>query len=62
MGRRVKVDGERPPGVGVREQGARGLSRMGIEAYSESGVIKMAEVSALQRKKNVKPPNICQIR
>lgn len=45
------MDGERPWGVRLREEGRRGPSRRGIQAYSESGMIKMAEVSALKRKK-----------
>ena len=47
----MNIDGERPRGAGLREQGTRSLSRKGIEAYSESGMIKMAEASALKRKK-----------
>lgn len=47
----MNVDRERPRGVGLREQGTGGLSRKGFEAYSESGMIKMANVSALKRKK-----------
>lgn len=41
-------DTERPMGVGLREQGKR--DRAGTETYSGSGVIKVAEGSALRTK------------
>lgn len=56
------MDGERPWGVRLREEGRRGPSRRGIQAYSESGMIKMAEVSALKRKKWKKTHSICKTR
>lgn len=54
-------DGERPTGVGLREQGTR--AQAGVEAYSGSGIIKVAEGSALKTEKlNKIQPKICKTR
>lgn len=45
---RVNIDGERPQGARLCEQASRGLNEKGTEAYSESWIQKVADVSALK--------------